>query len=58
MLGPWHMGGVGSERVFGLGLVGDVSAKQVRYIKADNTTVVLTWVDRGTKRVTIFCFIQ
>lgn len=31
---------------------------KVRYSKADNTTVVSTWVIRGTKRVIIFYFIQ
>lgn len=47
-----------TERGFVLDLVGHVSAKNVRYSKADNTAVVSTWVIRGTKRVTIFYFIQ
>lgn len=57
MVGCWVPGdvwGVGSERAFWLDLVGDVSAKYARYSKADNTTLVSTWVIRGTKRVTIF----
>lgn len=60
-LGCWVPGdvwGVDGERAFGLDLVGDVSAKYVRYSKADNMTAVSTWVIRGTKRVTIFYFIQ
>lgn len=52
------MWGVVSERAFGLNLVGDVSIKYIRYSKADNRTVVSTWVIRRTKRVTSFYFIQ